>query len=246
MSITAAELICYGAASKPTDDVSTTGGAIDTAKRPVFTQFGSAAKLSLTSDGTDTRNVTIVGRLANSAIAQETIALTSAVEVLSSNTYERIQSVTLASGSGSRTVTLKQGSGGSTIATIPVNETGVYMMFQNSFSSGSSLVRYEKLFWYNSDGSLTLTSTTVTLSADPSGLMQIGLATSNGDSATIANRLAVPAGVSFVGVGTAQSIPSSGNLPSATGIGVWVSQTLGINAAAQKNNFTTQLQGQTT
>ena len=121
MSITAAELILYGVASIPIDDASTTGGAIDLTVRPVFTQFGSSAKLSLTSDGTDTRLVDVVGRLASGAIATETVTLTNAVEVLSVNTYERIESVKAQTTSASRTVTLKQGAGGSTIATIPVN-----------------------------------------------------------------------------------------------------------------------------
>jgi hypothetical protein len=246
MSIVAAELIAYGPASIATDDVSTTGGAIDATRRPVFTQFSSGAKLSLTSDGADARNVTIVGRDATGAVLTETVALNGTSEVLSTNTYERIQSVNAASSSGSRTVTLKQGTGGSTIATIPVNEVGVFMMFQNSFSTGSPQVRYEKLFWKNTNGSLTLTSSTMTLTADPATIMQIGTHTSVDDTATIANRLAVPAGVSFVGLNTAQNIPGGGNLASGSKIGIWIQQTLASNAAAQKNTFTTQLQGNTT
>ena len=245
MSITAAELICYGVASIPTDDVSTSGGAIDATRRPVFTQFTSAAKLSLTSSGADTRNVTIKGRDATGAIISEVVALTGTSEVLSVNTYERIQSVNIAS-SNSNTVTLKQGSGGTTIATIPANEIGVYMMFQNSFSTSGTQTRYEKLFWKNTDGTLTLTSSTMTLTADPSSKINIGIESAEGDTISVANRLAVPSNPTFVGTSTAQSLPSSGNLASAAAIGVWIKQTLGSGDAALKSTFTTQLAGNST
>jgi hypothetical protein len=247
MSILTTDLIAYGCASRPTDDVSTTGGAIDATTRPVFTQFGANAKLSLTSDGTDTRNVTITGRDAGGAYITETVALTNAVEVLSANTYERILSVIAASSSGTRTVTCKQGSGGSVIATIPVNEVGFYAMFINAASDPSVIkTRYEKLFWKNTNGSLTLTSSQVTLTADPSAVTQMGIAGSLNDSATVANRLAAPGGITFVGTGVAQNVPNSQNLTSGAGIGVWIKQTLAAANAALRSTFTTQLSGNTT
>src|SRR4051794_19809861 len=115
MSIVAADLIFYSSASVPTDDASTTGGAIDATMRVGGTQLSSAAKLAFISDGTDTRSVDIVGRLASGVVATETVVLTGAVEVLSANTYERFLSVKAQTTSGTRTVTVKQGSGGSTV-----------------------------------------------------------------------------------------------------------------------------------
>lgn len=245
MSITSAELIAYCSASRPTDDVSTTGGAIDALRRPVFTQFSSSAKLSLTSSASDTRNVTVTGRLAAGDYISETVALNGTTEVLSTNTYERILIVDAAS-TNSNTVTLKQGSGGSTIGTIPANERGVTAMFINSASSSSgSSTRYEKFFWKNTDGSLTLTSATITLTADPSSKITISLAGSLNDSATVANRTTSPGG-SFSGVGVALNVANSQNLSSGAGQGVWVLQTLAQNDAALKSTFTTQLQGNTT
>src|SRR4051812_42040991 len=121
MSIISTDLIFYGSASIPTDDVSTSGGAIDTTSRAALTQFSAAAKLALVSDGADTRTAAIVGRLADGTIATEAaLALNGATEVLSVNTYERIHSVTLSATSGARTVTLKQGSGGTSIGTISI------------------------------------------------------------------------------------------------------------------------------
>lgn len=246
MSIVANDLVAYSVASIPTDDVSTSGGAIDATRRPVFTQFTAAALLALVSDGADTRNVTIVGRDATGAVVTETVALNGTSEVLSVNTYERIQSVNLASTSGTRTVTAKQGSGGSTVTTIPVNETGFHMVFQNAASAASTQVRHEKIFWKNTNGSLTLTSAQVTLTADPSAKINIGVETSTGGSTSVANRLAVPTNPTFVGIGVAQNIPSGGNLAAGATIGVWIRQSLAINDAAQKNSFTTQLSGSTT
>lgn len=242
MSIVTTDLICYGCASIPVDDASTTGGAIDITRRPVFTQFTSSAKLALISDGSDTRNVTIAGRDSTGALSTEVVALTNAVEVLSVNTYERIQSVNAASSSGTRTVTLKQGTGGTTIATIPVNEVGVYMMFQNSFSSTGTQVRTEKLFWKNTNGTLTLTSSTVTLTADPDAKITIALAASLNDSTTISDRTQ-STGLTFSDDGVALSLPSSGNLAAASRIGVWIKQTLGASDPALKSTFTTQLAG---
>lgn len=245
MSITAAELIAYASANLPTDDVSTTGGAIDATRRPVFTQFSSSAKVSLTSDGTDTRNVTITGRDATGAVVSEVVALTSAVEVLSVNTYERLQSVNIASSSGTRTVTVKQGAGGTTITTIPVNEVGFYMLFQNAASSTTgSKLRYEKFFIKNTDSTLTLTSSVMQGTADPAAVTSWGCAPSVSDSATVANRLSAPASVTFVAVSVAQNVPG-GNIAAAAAIGIWVLQTLATNNAAVRNTFTTQLTGNT-
>lgn len=245
MSITAAELIAYGVASIPTDDVSTTGGAIDATRRPVFTQISSAEKVKVSSSAADTRNCTVVGRDVTGAVVSETFALNGATPVVSTNTYERIQSVNLAT-TNANTVTVVGNTSATTFATIPPTETGFYMMFQNAFSTGSTQTRYEKFFWKNTDGALTLTSATMTLTADPSSLMNMGIETSLGGTDTVTNRTTAPSGPTFVGTSTAQSLPSSGNLAAAATIAVWMKQTLASNNAAQKNNFTTQLAGNTT
>lgn len=245
MSILATELIAYGSASRPTDDTSTTGGAIDAKARPVFTQFTANAKLALIStSASDTGNVTIVGRDAGGAVVSETIALTGTTEKLSTNTYERIQSVTTAADMVG-TLSLKQGTGGTVIATIPVGERNVHALFLNSSSGASIATRYEKIFWYNKNATLTLNTAAVMLTADPSAKIKIGLATAKGDSVTVANRTTAPGSVTFVDDSVSQSIPG-GTLEAVTGIGVWIQQTLAANDAPLKSTFTTQLSGTTT
>lgn len=244
MSITAAELIAYGSASLPTDDVSTTGGAIDATRRPVFTQISSAEKLDLVSTAADVRNVTIVGRDSTGASISETIALNGTTTVTSVNTYARILSVNAAT-TNANTVTVKGHTSATTFATIPPSEIGFYMNFQNAFSTGSTETRYEKIFWKNTDATLTLTSSQITLTADTTGLLSVGCAPSVGDTATVTNRLTAPASVVFVGLSTAQNVPG-GNIAAGSAIGVWVKQALAISQAAQTNPFTTQLAGNTT
>src|SRR5690242_7307412 len=154
MSIAASDLLLYSVASIPTDDASTTGGAIDATRRPTFTQMSGNAKLCAVSDGADTRNVTFIFRNAAGSIVTETIALNGTTEILTTATAERIESIIIASSSGTRTVTIKQGSGGSTLGTIPVNEVGFHMMFQKAASAAGATNRYEKMFWKNAHASL--------------------------------------------------------------------------------------------
>lgn len=244
MSVTAAELILYGAASWPNDDVSTTGGAIDLTNRPSFTQFTAAAKAAVISDGADVRTLTIWGRLATGVITSELLTLNGAVEVLSANTYERILRAVMTVTSGTRTVSIKQGTGGTVRGTIPINEKESRINFYNSASGSGILIRYEKLFFYNSDATLALLGAQLTLTADPAARIRIAGATAQGDSGSVANRLTLPGGLTFVDDGVAQNIAGT-DLAPVTGIGMWVEQNLPANDPANRTTATYQLSGST-
>lgn len=88
-----------------------------------LTAFSSGAKVALTSDGADTRNVTIIGEVSG-VRTSETVALDGTNEVLSTNTYDagRLYLVYPASTSASRTITIKQGTGGTSRGTIAPNK----------------------------------------------------------------------------------------------------------------------------
>ena len=90
-------------------------------KLSVLTQFAAAAVVALISDGTDTRNVYIKGENGSGVFVSETLALTSAVEVLSVNTYTKVYSVCVATNDAARTVLIKEGSAGTTRGTIAPN-----------------------------------------------------------------------------------------------------------------------------
>jgi hypothetical protein len=224
----------------PKDDSTASGGGIATTSRPVFAQFTAAARLALVSSGTDTRTATIEGRLSSGAIATENVALNGTTEVLSANTYERILRVTL-SATAATTVTLRQGAGGTTIATIPANETQVTLMFYDSASEASAVNRYEKFFWRNSHASLTLNNARVTLTGDPAARIRIALATAKNDTGSVTNRRTSP-GLTFSDDGVALTVPG-GTLEAGSAIGVWVEQGLPANDAPQRTTFTTQLSG---
>lgn len=242
MPIADTDLLLYCAADHPDDDSDSTGGAIDITMRPEFTQFAAPAVVALISDGTDTRVATLVFRDATGAIDTEDVTLTSAVEVVSVATVERLLSITMDGPDAARTVTVKEGSGGTTRGTIPPDEVGFTACFIASASAVGAVTRHEKIFWLNNHGSLTLNSAEVTLTGDPSSRIKMGLCVAKNDSTSIANRLATPAGVSFVDDNVAQGVPT-GAMAAGDRIGVWIKQELQAADSPFKSTFTTKLAG---
>ena len=249
MSITAAELVLYGPANNPTADGTTSGGAIDATRRPVFTQLLANSTLVYQSSSADVRQATATGRDNTGAVQTETVTLNGTLAVSGAQAFSRLQSVNLNTSGTGQQVTIGGsgiGIGGGGLGVIYPNEVGFYMLFRNAFSTSSLQTRYEKMFGKNTDATLTLTTATVTLTADPSGVLTMGLATSVNDSGSVASRLnTAPGGVSFVGVGTVQNLPGTQNLAAASAIGIWISQALAVNNAPILNSFTTQLSGNT-
>lgn len=245
MAIVAGDLKNYGAASRPENDVDTSGGAIDVNSRPEgITQFTAGAVVAVISDGADTRTLTVTGRLASGLVDTEMITLTGAVEALGLKTFITVLKLVLSATDGSRTVSVKQGSGGTVRATILPNETTRYVLFINSQSETGAVTRYEKVFMKNTHGSITLTQTVMKLTADPNSKIEIGLATAKGDSVSVANRKTVPGGITFVDDNVDQSVPTN-ILAAAEVIGVWIKQSLGIGDAALNSSYTLQLRGTT-
>jgi len=246
VSITSAELINYLSANMPEDDVSTSGGAIDTAGKPDLVQWSANAVAEVVSDGADTRTLTVTGRLATGVIDSEVLTLNGTTPVTGAKTWERVLKAELSAGSASRTVLLKQGASGTTRATFVPNDVIKRVLFYDSFSDTSELIRYEKLFWKNTNGTLTLTNSTVTLTDDPDSRIRMGLDPSVDDTVSSADRLTAPAGVSFVDDDVAQSVPGGGNLAAGSAIGVWIEQDLPISDSPHKSTFTTELAGTST
>ncbi len=244
MPIAASDLLLFGAASRPEDDTSTGGGAVDLLSRPEFTDFAANAVAAVISDGAATRTVTVSGRLATGVRDTEVLTLNGATEVVGAKTWERILKVVASATSGTRIISLKQGSGGTVRATIPLNETTAYRMFIDSASATGIVIRYEKGFWRNNHATLSLLSAQVTLTADPAARVRIGLAGSVGDSVTITNRTTAPASITFSDDNVALGVPGT-NLAAVTNIGMWVELNLPANDPAQKNTFTTKLAGST-
>lgn len=247
MSILTTELKKYAAASRPVNDTTTSGGAIDTDCVLGVTQLAATdAVRARSSNAGDTMNLTIKYRDAAGVIQTQVQALNGVNNVVF-NTMERFISATLASNPAGA-ITIERNTGGNAnVVTIPAGKKNAAILFVDSASESSQTIRYEKEFWRNESAeSLTLTNGQVTLTADPSASVRIGLDTAVGGTTSVANRKTAPGSVTFVDDSVAQNIPGGGNLAVNAGIGVWIEFTRGAGAAALKSSYETTLSGTST
>lgn len=247
MSIVADELLACQSANMPEDDASASGGAIAPAGKVEFTDIAATDAVRVVSNGADARTITITGRLASGAIDSEALVLNGATPVAGSKLFERILKIAASAADGARTVTVTRNNGPTftPIATLEPTITSVRRLFYNAASESGVTTRYEKIFFKNTNASLTLTAAAIQLTADPAATIRIGAAPSNDDTASVANRKTAPGSVVFVDDGVSQNIAGSA-LAAGSGVGVWVEMQRGANAAAVKNTFTVQLAGTTT
>lgn len=251
MSVLAADIIIYGAANMPEDDISLTGGAIDTATKLLFTDIAATdtVKLQSTNAG-DTMNVTITGRDAAGAIVSEVKALNGVtLTTATTQTFERILKVVCAS-TPAGTVTITRTTGGTVIGTIEgaLGITTIRRMFYNSSadaSGGSTRNYYEKGFIKNTNSTNALLSATVAEQSDPTGKVTFDLEDAVNDNNSVANRLAAPTGMLGAFDGTTKSVPGT-NLAAGAAIGVWLKLTLAAGDSAAKSTYTLRTAGSTT
>lgn len=243
MSVTAADLIAYASANMPTDDTSTSGGAIDLKTRVVFTDLAANDKVEVIStSASDTQSFTVSGRLVDGSIASETLSLTGlTLKLFATNTFERILSVSAVT-DAIGVITVRRQSAGATIGTIPAGERGFRRLYINSASDPSvQKDRYEKFFWKNTHGTLAYLSAVVSQSADPQAVITHALASAVDDTVSSANRLTAPAG-GLTFDDTNKAVPGT-NLGAGVAIGVWFKQTLAPAAAGFKSTYTSQIAG---
>ncbi len=250
MSILSTELITYGSANMPEDNVSTSGGAIDLTTKVVFTDIAVTDSVEFVSDNAaDTMNITVYGRTAAGAITSETKALTGTSPTTATTaTFERILKVVLASAAAG-TVTVRRATGDTTIATMEAGITTVRRLFYDSAadaSGGSSRDFYEKVFVKNTNGSLTLTNAQIAEQADPGANITFDLEDAVNDNNSTASRLnTAPTGMLGTFTGATKSVPGSA-LAAGASIGVWLKLTLAAGAAAAKNTYTLRTTGTST
>src|SRR5579862_1053642 len=161
MSVQASDIVCYGAASMPQDDASGAGGAIDTttivvpSSASLFNAFGGSFVDYVSANNGDTMNVTVTGRDSQGRIISETKALNGTTLVPGAVAFSVILKVVLASAAAG-VVTLTKHTGGATLTTFPVGVTTVRRLFYAAYANaagGASIVRYEKFFVKNTNGS---------------------------------------------------------------------------------------------
>lgn len=245
MSIVASELVIYNSANMPESNSGTSGGAIDAARRPDFSQIAATDKIEVLSSqaGDTTQTVTLRGRKADGSIVSETLTLTGVTAVATTNSYERLLKAEL-SATCTGNVTVRRQTGPATLRVIPAGERGFFAVFHEEASDPSTQKDYYmKVFIKNTNGSLALTSSVVKENADPLGDITFALAASLDDSGSVADRTTSP-GLTFNS--SDKNVPNSQSLSSGSAIGVWLNLTLAAAAAAAKSTYTLEIDGNTT
>lgn len=247
MSIASTDLIVYGTANNPEANGVTSGGAIDTAVKMIFTDIAATDTVKFqSSNAADTMNITVTGRNAAGAIVSETKALTgTSLTGATTQTFERILKIVLASVAAG-TITITRTTGDTTIATMEAGFTSVRRMFYDAAadaSGGSSRDFYEKVFVKNTHGTLTLTNAQI---AGPTGNITFDLEAAINTSNSVADRLNTPP-TSMLGTFTSATKSVPGNqLAAGDRIGVWLKLTLAAGTAAAKSTWTMRTTGTTT
>lgn len=254
MPIENTELVCYLGASIAEDDESTVGGAIrDTDHAsggaiPLVVELGAADTLTVVSDGTDSRDVTITGRLASGAIDSDTITLNDTTPVAGEVEFARILKIVADAKDATNTITVARENGGQEVqATLGPNVTEARRLFYDLASTSSEKTAYDKVYWKNEDDALTLTNASITFVSHPAEASTVEVATEAAldDSTTIADRLTEPAGgLTWVNDSADAAVPT-GQIPAGSHVGVWLKVVLAANNAAFTGTVSTQLSGTT-
>ncbi|MBI5492007.1 MAG: hypothetical protein HY893_03645 [Deltaproteobacteria bacterium] len=250
MSIQASELKLYGSAVMPDDDSATAiGGAINTAIKMEFTDItpSGAVEMLSSASGDTTQTVTIYGRDSAGTIVSEVKTLNGVSVVSFTTTFERILKAVM-SGAATGTVTIRKASAGATLITLEPGITQVRRPFYavNTPESGS-VTYYEKVFYKNTNGTLTLSSGVIKEAADPSGKVTFGLPATIDDTGTNGtgnNRQVAPSGITFNS--SDKNIANGQNLTAGSAQGIWLALTLASTDAAAKTTYDLRCEGTTT
>lgn len=242
MPVVASDLIAYSCLNRPLDDVSLGGGAIDTTCRPIFTQLTGVDDLeAVSSSPSDIGILSVFGRDQLGALMTVNIQLAGTLTVISSTLFERILSVSY-SAVPVGTIVLRRRPLGAIVCVMPSGEKAVSSLFKGALGEAVQAIRYDKIFFKNVHGSLTLSAAVVKLIADPAAKIRIGLAAALDDVATITNRKTAPGGIAFVDDNVDANLPG-GTLPAGQAIGVWIEQNLAAAPGAINSTFSVQITG---
>ena len=261
MSVTASELVIYGAANRAEDDTSTQGGAIDTTVRYIFDDAteanavnGGSDTLEVISDaaGDTTQTVTVTGRLASGAIDSEAFSLNGTTQVAGAKSFARILKVVI-NAAHTGNVTVRAASDNATIVIIESGVLEVRRLFYNAAaeaSGGSSKDVYEKIFVKNNNATLALLGATFAEQADPTALIEFALEDAVNDTGSVANRLTAPVAGDLASGGFSSTSKLLSTIDAATAdlaataaIGIWVKITLAAGAAANNSTWTLRVSG---
>lgn len=245
MPIVTADLILYASVDTPEDDAAQAGGAIDALRRLDFTQIAANDDVEVVSDSASdtTQNAEVDARNLAGAIVTESVGpLTGTTPVIFSTigVVERILKCEL-DATAVGIVTLQRSPAGLTVRDIPIGERGFEIFFYDSASESGATIRYQKGFYLNNHGTLTLNNAQIQITADPEAIMDFALGTAKDDSETTTNRKTAPSAVSSFD-DTQKSVPGT-TLEAASRIAVWIRMQLIADDTPKRNTFTLELTG---
>ncbi len=129
----------------------------------------------------------------------------------------------------------------------PNEITQIRRPFYNAVAPTSGTRKYyDKLFFKNTHGTLSLTTAQVVEQADPTAKIAFGLAASKGDTGGNGagnSRQVAPSAITFDSA--TKAVPTN-TLAAGETIGVWVELSLAAGDSPQDNTYTTRLTGNTT
>jgi len=249
MSVTATDIVIYYCQNKPTTDLTTAGGAIDSGVRATFTDIVATDTVEISgTNASDNGVVTIVGRTAAGIITSENITMSGLTLVSGSQSFERILSATNdASANGD--ILIRDTSTDATIGYIYQNESGFRRVFYDATAEaagGSNKTLYDKVFIKNNNTVTALNNVTVTeVVSGIYNIVEFGLENIKQSSETTSNRTTAPTGVSVFGSG-ASGLPQDGYLNPLDYQGVWLKLDLTAGESSQNSFYRLQVDGTTT
>jgi hypothetical protein len=235
----------------PDDDVDTAiGGAIDLTIRVVFTDIVATDEIEiLSSSASDTtETITVHGRNAAGELVNDVETLNGvSVVTITGTDFERVLKIVKSSATVG-TVTIRDQDTDATIATMEPAVLEIRRPFYDAAadaSGGSARTYYEKVFFKNNHGSLTLTAAEIKEQADPSTNVSFDLESTLGGSDTngAGNRQTHTGGYTFDSAD--KPVANSQNLTAGAAQGCWMALDLAAGAAAQNTSVTMRVSGNT-
>lgn len=241
------DVVIYHSANNPDADTGTQGGAIDTLRRPDFTQIAADDDIEqVSSSAADTMNGTLTTRANSGAIVSETRALTGTTAVIFSTTgvIDRVLQYELASAPAG-TITARRSVAGATVRVVPIGERGFSAFIRKGASDPVATKNiYGKLHIKNTHATEACVNAKVRQNADPSGKVTHLLAAAKGDSATSSNRVTAPAAADTQDPDTFddtdKSVPGT-DLAAGESIAVWLRLALAAGDAPLNTTYTPDL-----
>jgi len=247
MSVVDSDIVLYASQDMPVNDTDTSGGAINSGIRVVFTDIIATDVVEGSGTESDSGTLTITGRNTAGSVVTDNITLLGTTLVSGTQAFERIlivQNDEAASGE----IVLRDHLTNSGIGSIYANESGFRRPFYDATAAapgGSDKELYEKIYLMNLNTVNALLGATIT-EVVTGVYTKVAFATEDTLASTqsVANRVAVPTGTGPYGSG-ASGVPGTDLQPLGY-LGVWLQLDLNAGDAAQNSFYQLQIDGSTT